>query len=340
MLDPATLRKVRPSSPPLQGDPTEPRGARPSSAILALIGPACRPDVLARALRVLRKSPPEQEPAVRALSRTLLDGIERRAPTEWWALAECALALGAIGTGDQAAARTLDEALGAALLRRPQDGRHAEELAHAIVRGLAMVGSAGRVAVPTLSVLLRDAVLSRAAEATLGALDATAQIDLSEAIECAEVAATEPPAADLRRVRPLPREDVVCLGAARKAALRHTRGKPGALPDAIVRAIASALPDGTEPTSEDEQADLAFELGVLWGDQIVRTAGWEWMELSWETWSAPAIVSPDRAHACFPMRLIADAIETDRPALVEQVFRRIRRGDLPDAEPGDLAVIG
>jgi hypothetical protein len=306
--------------------------------MLALIGPACRPDVLARALRVLRSSAPDPTAAIGSLARTLLAGIERRDPSEWWALVDCAETLGVVGAGHDEAARVLDEALAATLAQRARCGGAAEELAAAIVRALPTVGAPGRVAVPTLSALLGDPALADSAQAALGALDATAEIELPE--ECVieqEVETIEEPT---RRVRPLSREDLASLGTARRLARGRARSRSGALPGAIVRAIAAALPGSAASVSEDERADLELELGVLWGDQVVRAVGWEWMELCWETWSAPAIVAPERSHACFPMRLIADAIETGRAALVEQVFRRIRQDDLPGAEPGELAVIG
>lgn len=142
------------------------------------------------------------------------------------------------------------------------------------------------------------------------------------------------------RARSLPQELAHEMEAPRAAARRFA-GVTGSAPaDEVVRSIEWAL--GRAPTgqSEDEIADLAYELGVLWGDQVVRAAGWQWAEVVWDDGSAPAIVSPNRTHACFPARFLADAIEGTRTGLVTRVFDRIRAGDLPDARPGALAIVG
>jgi hypothetical protein len=130
------------------------------------------------------------------------------------------------------------------------------------------------------------------------------------------------------------------LEAPRAAARRFAGVTDSAPADEVVRSIQWALERAPAERTEDEVADLAYDLGVLWGDQVVRAAGWQWAEVVWDGGSAPAIVSPNRMHACFPTRFLADAIESPRSRLVTQVFDRIRQGDLPDARPGALAIVG
>ena len=44
-----------------------------------------------------------------------------------------------------------------------------------------------------------------------------------------------------------------------------------------------------EGRSDEQLDDLAYEIGVLWGDQLVREARWEWVELCWDDGAAPAL---------------------------------------------------
>lgn len=315
-----------------QEDPTERCPPPPPPAILALVGPSSRPEVLARAARVLRKGPssPDRSRSVSVLGRTLVDGLRRRAPAEWWALGECAETLGVLGSDDEGAARCLHEALEIALGARANAEDAAEQLAGAVLRALAMLGSRAARCVPTISTMLEDVVLGPAAATALAA------IDPSHESSPATQALTDRGC----HVRALLPEDRVDLDAARRRARARTGLPAGAPPVEVVAAVAAEIRRIDPRAGEDARVDLAFELGVLWGDQIVRTARWEWVELSWDAGSAPAIVSPDRAHACFPTRLVADAIEASRGTLPAHAFRRIQTHALPTAAPGELAVIG
>jgi hypothetical protein len=142
------------------------------------------------------------------------------------------------------------------------------------------------------------------------------------------------------RARALPMELAHEMSPARAAARRFAGVTDSAPAEEVVRSIEWALERAPANRSEDEIADLAYELGVLWGDQVVRAAGWQWAEVVWDDGSAPAIVSPNRTHACFPSRFLADAIEGTRTGLVTRVFARIRAGDLPVARAGALAIVG
>lgn len=142
------------------------------------------------------------------------------------------------------------------------------------------------------------------------------------------------------RARALPMDLAHEMTPARTAARRFAGVTDASPAEEVVRSIEWALERAPASRSEDEVADLAYELGVLWGDQVVRAAGWQWAEVVWDDGSAPAIVSPNRTHACFPARFLADAIEGTRAGLVTRVFARIRAGDLPAARPGALAIVG
>jgi Domain of unknown function (DUF3806) len=51
------------------------------------------------------------------------------------------------------------------------------------------------------------------------------------------------------------------------------------------------------------QARQVASLGFVFGDQLVKTAQWQWMSVSEDGSTNPAIVSPDKKRAC----LVVDA---------------------------------
>ena len=299
--------------------------------------------------RALRPLSPDGHSVVPVLAGVLRAGLMRGDPADFWAIGEVAETIGTIGHDVTGAAQILEETLTAAIAARSADADSADELAEAVLRGISALGRDARRVLPTLLTLLDDPTLGPAAASTIPAVDGSRRSHLE--VETAGFPWVEPDpvpesedvgrtVSSTLRAEELSADAAAEMAPARDAARRFAGAIDSAPAEEIVRSIAWALGRAPAASSDDEVADRAYELGVLWGDQVVRAAGWSWAELCWQDGSAPAIVSPDRAHACFPTRFLADTIEGARAELVTLVFDRIRLGDLPRATPGSLAIVG
>ncbi len=72
--------------------------------------------------------------------------------------------------------------------------------------------------------------------------------------------------------------------------------------------------DGKRPPPEafDTPEDVPVALGCLWGDQLVKRFGWEWVLISFGRRGddmIPAVVSPDRSLVVYPITSVASALE-------------------------------
>ena len=90
------------------------------------------------------------------------------------------------------------------------------------------------------------------------------------------------------------------------------------------------------PRPRDE---LAVDLGVLWGDELCRVAGWRWCYLVLESGlEGPAVCPEDQSLAVLPVHYIHRAF-TDVQRQPLQLFRKLI--DEPvEAPPGALQLLG
>lgn len=87
-----------------------------------------------------------------------------------------------------------------------------------------------------------------------------------------------------------------------------------------------------------KSTDIA-RLGFLWAHQVVRQCEWHWKSVSADALPNPAIVSPDLAHVCFPVDLVATALVEKQKSPLKNLYQRIAAGPLPQATPGALRVL-
>ncbi len=108
----------------------------------------------------------------------------------------------------------------------------------------------------------------------------------------------------------------------------------------IVEAVRAGQPL-PPPLGELPLDELAADLGVLWGDELCRLAGWSWCYLTLESGTeGPAIVDPDRAAAVFPVHLLYRALTRPaQPHRVLELLEKITTGGAP-VVPGRLVVLG
>ena len=101
----------------------------------------------------------------------------------------------------------------------------------------------------------------------------------------------------------------------------------------VVEAVRAGRP---VPRPRDE---LAADLGVLWGDELCRVAGWSWCYLTLESGAeGAAVCPPDRALAVMPVHFIHRAF-TDATRQPLALFRQLTSGS-STAPPGGLLLLG
>jgi len=101
----------------------------------------------------------------------------------------------------------------------------------------------------------------------------------------------------------------------------------------VVDAVRAGRP---VPRPKDE---LATDLGVLWGDELCRVAGWSWSYVTLESGTeGPAVTSPDQALMVMPVHFLHRAF-TDESRQPLGLFKQLIAGDT-SAPPGGLLLLG
>jgi hypothetical protein len=116
-----------------------------------------------------------------------------------------------------------------------------------------------------------------------------------------------------------------------------------ATPESIVSAIRTLIDDQREQVFGDEEREgLSYTMGSLWGEQICRELGWEWVVLTYADTGdeGTAIVSSDRAFVYFPMHWIYELLTNpERENTLGLVFNMLRlKRDLPTSKAGEYRV--
>ena len=111
-----------------------------------------------------------------------------------------------------------------------------------------------------------------------------------------------------------------------------------ASPDDIVQAISEAADGLRSLRLEDQKAlEASIPFGALWGEQVNRALGWEWVwltEAEDQQYEYYAVVSPGREHYISPFFLLTHYImrakEDDTSVLL---FNMLKAGMLPPSRP-------
>lgn len=93
-----------------------------------------------------------------------------------------------------------------------------------------------------------------------------------------------------------------------------------------------------QESADQELDDLAYTLGSLWGEQLVRQFGWRW---AWVTFHdhddsrTIGVFSPDRALAIYPFHFIHGCLRTHAPVTILLAFDILVDGKrVPSLPPG------
>ena len=116
-----------------------------------------------------------------------------------------------------------------------------------------------------------------------------------------------------------------------------------AAPDAIVDAIDSfvfAWQGGDRPPKRSfDPEDVPFSLGSLWGEQLVRSFGWEWRMITFHSHgdtNAPGVLSPDRALAVYPIHFLIGCLrDPDVDATIMLSYNMLKANKIGEVPAGE-----
>lgn len=92
-------------------------------------------------------------------------------------------------------------------------------------------------------------------------------------------------------------------------------------------------------TGDAGREELSY-LAFVWADEVIAAAQWRWASVSSDGTLNPAIVSPDKRHACVPVDCVLSLLQGDAPRPLTQLYEQIRSGQLPESTPGALLLVG
>lgn len=85
---------------------------------------------------------------------------------------------------------------------------------------------------------------------------------------------------------------------------------PKTIVEAVNNCIRNIQKGKPAPFPEDEEADLL--LGCLWAEQVIKTFGWQWVNVTFhdhDDTKAVGVVSPDRSMAIYPFHFVYGCLE-------------------------------
>lgn len=87
---------------------------------------------------------------------------------------------------------------------------------------------------------------------------------------------------------------------------------------------------GNSKNDKDSHAnELAYHIGSLWGEQLVRELGWQWAIVVFEHHSEMEVVgvfSPDRSLAIYPLNFVFHCLADANPVTILKAFEILREG--------------
>lgn len=126
--------------------------------------------------------------------------------------------------------------------------------------------------------------------------------------------------------------------AAERALAQWLPAGPPPEPAQVVQGLERVLLFLRQHGSPSRQAAQVASLALAWGEQVVRAAGWSWMNLAEDGAVNPGLVSPAGAHACLPVDLVT-VLVLEKKGSLAALYRRLVEGPLPPASAGALVVI-
>lgn len=109
-------------------------------------------------------------------------------------------------------------------------------------------------------------------------------------------------------------------------------------PEAIIRAVHECVREiqegGGPEFDEGERVDLL--LGCLWGSQLVRALGWEWVNVVFHDHGdseAVGVASPNREFAIYPFHFVQGCLENNATVKILLAYNMLSAGAMPTLPP-------
>ncbi len=85
-------------------------------------------------------------------------------------------------------------------------------------------------------------------------------------------------------------------------------------PAQVVRSIRKSLDSARAAEHSDERLmQISMSVGALWGEQVCRDMGWEWVRLSYESgFEGYAVAAPNRSVVCVPVQYVRRILSSRR----------------------------
>jgi hypothetical protein len=109
---------------------------------------------------------------------------------------------------------------------------------------------------------------------------------------------------------------------------------------ARVHAFIDDVRKGSHKIPRGDPDSIALQLSVVWGCQLARALGWRWASVSYDAGASLGLVSPDRAHATFPLAVIQRALVKKSSNTTLLLFNMLVDGNVPPSTPGACAPLG
>jgi hypothetical protein len=112
-------------------------------------------------------------------------------------------------------------------------------------------------------------------------------------------------------------------------------------PEIVIEAIENYVDAIRFREKEVSSKFLHEDLGCLWGWQLCKTLGWEWVWVEVEADKEElAVVSPDRAYLVYPISLLLKNLEkSGGHNNTAACYNSLVNGQLPPSSPGKYLVI-
>lgn len=136
-------------------------------------------------------------------------------------------------------------------------------------------------------------------------------------------------------------------GAAKMLGVDRADSSPLEIVSAIDRWIRAAQKEGLPALQADDELsaeaklgngkhdkdahanELAYHIGSLWGEQLVRELGWQWAFVVFEhrpDMEVAGVFSPDRSLAIYPLNFVFHCLADANPVTILKAFEILREG--------------
>ncbi len=94
----------------------------------------------------------------------------------------------------------------------------------------------------------------------------------------------------------------------------------------IINAFLLKWQKGERPSIEDDD-DLSFIIGSLWGEQLIKEFGWHWAGITFHDHNntkAVGVISPDASFAVYPFHFVYGCMANNAPVTILLAYNLLK----------------